>query len=407
MKILKKFVFIAVFLLLLSSVYAQTSNVNFVVTDVEPKVLNIDKDEFLNITLKNLGTDFATQVEVEILQNNYVTPIGSTTFYTKKAREAFESEQFFGAVLQGEEIKASFLVHVNDVSSGSYLVPIKVRYRNPSMVVEEKTFYIGIKLVGSPNIVISGINTSPDIIYPDKDFKLSIILENIGKEVAKGVKLKLLLPEHFSGERLAYIGSLERDKWAVANFNLKTSKNIESGLYNFTLIIEYMCNGRTFKERKNFEIYVAEKERPKLEISSIDVSPEKGEKLFPGSSFTLSIQFENIGKQKARSIKAVLEYPGEFQGEKISFLGSLEEDDTATAIYDLKVSDNALSGSYTFKVFLTYYDEAGKIYKDEKEFEIYVEARKKSIPIPILLLISALIIIIAYRKIKRKREIEE
>ncbi len=390
------------------SVYAQGSNVNFVVVDVEPEELYIGEDEILNITLKNLGTDFATQVEVEIVQNNYITPIGSSIFYTKRAKEAFESEQFFGAVLQEEEIETSFSIHVNDVKPGSYLIPIKVRYKNPNMKTEEKILYIGLKFVGKPKIVLAGINTSPSLIYPDQDFSLQITIENIGKDTAKGVRLELIVPEYFTGENEEFLGSLERDKRATAIFNLKTSKDIKSGLYNFTLIVRYRYDERFIEEKKNFEIYVTEKEKPKLEISSVDISPEKGEKLFPGSSFTLSVQFENIGKQKAKSIKAVLKYPKAFSGEKVSFLGSLEPDDTATAIYDLEVDNSATSGSYTFRVILTYYDEVGNLYRDEKEFSIYVGSKKgeSSYSIPLLIAVLLLIYLI-YRKVKKRREIEE
>ncbi len=392
-----------IFFIGIHSVNAEKSNVNFVITDVEPKVLHIGEDEFLNITLKNLGTDYALQVEAEISQNSYIVPLGPSILYTKKARGAFESSEYFGAVLQNEEIKLSFFVHVNDVEPGSYVIPVKVSYRNPNMDKEEKILYVGLKLVGKPKIILAGLNTSPQLIYPDSDFLLEVLIENIGKDTAKGVELELIMPKYFSGERRAFVGSLESDRRAKAVFNLKTSKNIKSGLYNFTLIIKYWYENTVFKEISYFEIYVTEKERPKLEISSVDASPERAEKLYPGTTFTLSVQFENIGKQTAKSIKAILRYPKEFSGDKISFLGSLEQDDTATAIYDLKISEKALSGSYTFEVLLEYYDELGNLYKDKKEFVLYVEPKKNILSYLIVILIALLLIFLAY-KIKRGRE---
>lgn len=386
----------------LASIHATPSD--FYITSIEPITFEPGKYYNLSITLKNLGTDFATQVKA-FLDNedtSPIDPIGATKSYlVKKAQEAFESQEYFGAVLQNQEITFTYSVYVDeDAKKGTYYVPLEIKFLDPEMNENSQTLYFGVNIIPKSELVISGINTSPARIHPDDDFTLKIEIENIGSGEAKAVALNLKFPEEFSGENSAFLGAVQKDSTKSAEFELRVSKNALPKAYNFTLEITFKDDEGAKKIEKSFKVFVLERGSIDIEIAGVSTSPAK---IYPGSSFTLSVQLENIGKQEAKAIKAVLEPAKGFMGERTSFVGSLKEDDLSTAIFEMQTSKELLPGSYTMKMKIYYIDERGQEYEEEKEFElILLESPKKSykfIVIPLILIVG-----IAYYLRRRKHE---
>lgn len=72
---------------------------------VEPLRMAPGDTAVLNVTLKNLQPNFALYLKASLDPEDVtpIDPLGSATIWvTKRAREAQESQQYFGAVLQGK-----------------------------------------------------------------------------------------------------------------------------------------------------------------------------------------------------------------------------------------------------------------------------------------------------------------
>ncbi len=248
---------------------------------------------------------------------------------------------------------------------------------------EETQFAIIVR--GSAEISFSGFKTSPERIYPDDDFVLSLTLENTGKDEAKNVLLILSYPNEFSGERKAFLGTLKRGEKASVNFKLKAGREAESGSYPFRLTVKYV-DGKEMKERSfDFSLFIDELGSINLEISGLYFSPRK---VTPSSDFTLSLQIENSGKQDARAVAVKLILPEGFEGKNQYFIGTLENGDSATSTFDLMAPENA--GEYTVKAVITYMDSKLEKYSVEKEFVIYVfpgEGSTAGIIAPVVLIL--------------------
>jgi hypothetical protein len=287
------------------------------------------------------------------------------------------STEYFGVVSQGTEILLQYPIHVDEnASTGTYSIPLKLIWRNSSMKEQSQTLNLGITIEGKPELVIAGISSQPSRFYPDEEFNLSIKVENIGTGKAEAVELKLLFPGEFQGEKTGFLGTIKRDSTATATFNLKALKTAAPGAYGYTLLITYRDGEgveRTTKE--DFEVYVSERGEIDIEIAGVTTSPSK---LYPGEGFSLSVQLENIGKQDAKSVRAEIQSIEEFVGERVSFIGSLKQDDLSTAIFEMSVAKGAKPGSYELKMKIFYIDEKGVEHSEEKYFSLLVSKKPRN-----------------------------
>lgn len=346
---------------------------DFYVVNVAPKQLVPGETGELDITIKNLGTDYAAYLKAELDPGDVssVDAIGAVRTYISVRTEAgIASAEYFGIVQQQQEIILRYPIYVKkNATTGISSVPLKLGWQD-SVGTKEKTLYVGIKIEGVPKLSLAGVNTSPSRIYPDSEFTLTTKIENIGTGDAKAVELQLSLPKEISGESSAFLGTISKDSSATASFDLKTAKAAEPNSYKVAMQIGYIDDsGRKQTVAKDFDLFVSERGEIKLEIAGVTTSPAK---LYPGLDFTLSVQIENIGKQDAKSVKVQLAALPEFVGEKTSFIGSLKQDDTSTAIFDLSVDRNAEPKSYDVAMKVYYIDDRGVEHAEDKLFSLVV-----------------------------------
>ncbi len=346
---------------------------DFYIVSVAPKLLAPGETGEIDITIKNLGTDYAAYLKAELdpSDTSPVDAIGAVrTYITVRTEAGIASAEYFGIVQQQQEIILRYPIYVKrNASTGISSVPLKLSWQD-SIGAKEKTLYAGIKIEGTPKLSLAGVNTSPSRIYPDSEFILTTKIENIGTGDAKAVELQLSLPKEISGESTAFLGTINKDSSTTASFDLKTAKNAEAKSYRVSMQISYSTDdGKRQSVTKDFDLFVSERGEIRLEIAGITTSPAK---LYPGLDFTLSVQLENIGKQDAKSVKVQLAPMQEFVGEKTSFVGSLKQDDTSTAIFDLSVAKDARQGSYDVAMRVYYIDDRGIEHAEEKRFGLVV-----------------------------------
>ena len=158
----------------------------FYITKISsPENLEIAPGEvkLLNITLKNLRPNFALYLKASLDPDDQ-TPIDAlgpaTIWVTKKAKEAQESQQYFGAVLQGEEVEITFKIYAKpDTEEKVYQVPLELTWKNEKLQDVTQTIYIGILIKGKPNLQIAGVETDTDDIRAgDNNVKLKITIHN-------------------------------------------------------------------------------------------------------------------------------------------------------------------------------------------------------------------------------------
>jgi hypothetical protein len=390
---MKKGLFMAfVVLMTLPSLYAVGAD--FYVTDITPTRLSPGETTLLNITLKNLGSDYGVYLRSELDPSDVspITAVGSPKKYLSIARAA-EGTEYFGIVVQREEVRIQYEVRVDeDAALGAYNVPLTLTWEDERRDTQTQTLYLGIEIVGEPKLAISGVNLSPSRVYPDSDFTLSLLLENIGDDKARAVECDLVMPPVFSGEDEAFLGTIARDSKATASYALRASKEAENRAYTFKARIAYQDGGGPKEVEEEFTVFVSTRGDIDLEIAGISTSPAK---IYPGTDFTLSVQLENIGTQDAKSVMATISNSEGFVGEFSSFIGKIEVDDVSSGIFDLTATPSVTPGDHPFTMEVVFTDEKGEEFTDTKTFTVFVDEPRKRSPAGTIALVLAVVIVAA------------
>ncbi len=326
-----------------------------------PTKIYPDTDFSLTLTLENTGDQDAKSMQVDLELPPEFTG---------------EKTAFLGTLAKDSSSKSDFdLRATKNAKEGQvYTFIVKTRYDDEGGAEhqEEKTFEVFVLDRGNIKLDISGVNSSPTRILADTDFSVTVTLENSGDQAAKSAGITLVLPEGFTGESNAFLGTIKAAGSASASFDLKTSKETSSGTaHNVIMKIDYKDeNGAPYSLEKNFDLFVHKRGDIALSIAGLSTSPTT---VTPGTKFTLSVQLENTGTQDAKSVKIDISLPKEFIGERSSFVGEIEQDDVSSGILDLRLSDKGKSGSYDINMNVRYSDEKGAEYTDNMVFTLFID----------------------------------
>lgn len=193
----------------------------------------------------------------------------------------------------------------------------------------------------------------PDRVAPGEDCTATIIIENTGLTRASDISLvanstvkSLVLTS--SGRY--YAEHLEPGENMTLDLNLATDKNTPLGIDPVVLSITYHNPDGT-PEKQTEIIGIPVKGRAEIAVSSVTTDPVRP---VPGSPFTLIIRVENTGTDQASSVRAILD--SSFTGTKTAFIGSVDKDSDAPAIFYLQATKD---GSIPANVTISYTDDFG------------------------------------------------
>lgn len=207
-----------------------------------PERIYPDDDFVLTLIVENTGKDDAKNVVLTLSHPD---------------KFSGEGKAFVGTLKRGEIRNVDFKLKTGrEAESGNYPFRLTVRYQDGEEVKEKSfEFPLFIDELGSINLEISGLYFSPRKVTPSTDFTLSLQIENSGKQDAKAVAVKLILPEGFEGKNQYFIGTLESGDSATSTFDLMAPE--KSGEYRVKTEITYMDSRmEKYSVEKEFTIYV-------------------------------------------------------------------------------------------------------------------------------------------------------
>jgi hypothetical protein len=145
---LEKIIFVTILLMILVSISASATETDFYIIDVSPTEVAPGETTKLSLTLKNLGTTFASRIEVSLdpEDTSPIDPVGPGRVQVGEVKEA-DSTTFFGVVKQFEEIKIDFNFNVNpSASAKTYNVPLVLKWSAGDTTTKTQTLPIGIQV---------------------------------------------------------------------------------------------------------------------------------------------------------------------------------------------------------------------------------------------------------------------
>ncbi|AIJ04964.1 hypothetical protein JH146_0113 [Methanocaldococcus bathoardescens] len=334
------------------------------------KNLTPGKTENVTISIKNVGTGVAKQVNVyigytlnaqkvgeeskevsmygvtesqskdillpiPIPQNSPITPIGKTKFYLDYLKS-------------GDKKEINILFHTSpNLVEGSYPIPVVITWIDEDGVKRAEQMVLGLYVKGDISLDISNVITDPKEIKPGTTYaRIDVTITNNGHAEAKNVKLKLEtsypFKDSWSNCNIKDVGNLMPGAFKVASFYIDVDKYAKAGTYKVPIKISYMdTEDHKFVTTKYIEIYI--KPKPLFKILTQNVS------VLAGKENNVYVKIKNIGNEKAVRVKVSaiknsgqpFDYP-----VKSDTIGTLYPNQTGVAHIVIKPDADATSKPY-------------------------------------------------------------
>ena len=178
------------------------------------------------------------------------------------------------------------------------------------------------------------------------------------------------------------------------SFSMLLGDKVMSDTYVFSLDVNCDDCSKIFSNQFSFLALG----RPELVFSSIEYSVEgalgSDKQIMAGSPFTLSIQLDNIGKEKAKGVEVSIDFGKGILGAGKSFLGNIDPDDSGAAVFSLTAASDVNPGPQAGTIAVTYTDELGGKKSFSESYSLFVNHQPPTSPvvyIVILILVLAVL----------------
>jgi uncharacterized membrane protein len=270
-------------------------------------------------------------------------------------------------------------------TAGFYIVNFEVAYGT------QRTYHTAaVNVIGEPEFSITG--KDPQTIYSGQENSFNITVENTGYKDVTNPIFELVVPNYFSvlGTNRKTFDELSVGEDEVLDFNVFIDRDAVPGTYEFTFNTLYPGGTDT----QTFHIPVIGV--PNLEIAGVTFDPENVQ---PSKASTIAVRFENTGTAEAKSVKAALSSSA-ITGQKEDYLGSMDIDDTSSAVFD--IVSPILAGEFSLNLDVTFMDEYGNSYSEQFVVAMPVVAGEMDITNFLYLIIAVLVIFILFTRRRKK-----
>ncbi len=199
------------------------------------------EDEFTaQLTFKNIGTVTARNIKIVPLSNDFIILGSGLEIIDEMAPK------------QVNHVNISFTV-AESVEPDTYNLPLSISYvdeRSNKYALAEN---FGIKFVHAAELGIQNLKIDPADIKVGDAVEVQLRIENIGNGNAENAKI--ILGSGLEGNKIAYLGRIERDDDEPAIFILKA---VEAGKISNSILLTYKDDFGTHAITEEFSVNVRE-----------------------------------------------------------------------------------------------------------------------------------------------------
>ena len=350
----------------------------------------------ITLDLSNMGTADANDMTVTPVVSNDVSafPFKITKVYWDEPLENTKdtTKDDLLNVSSGENkglVTFSFDVR-KDAPSGYYPLRLVIEYKeaaNSTITVGLETI-IYIKVINksintndptqpatptvqsTPRLIVSGFRTNPENVLAGEPFALQLDLTNTSDKVAvSNMKVTISSADEgvflpVSGSSTVFIRTIEPGKSETITMQMNTKADLSPKSYAMNVKIDYEgTDAAQYNTTESVSVPVNQEAR--LNLSDITLVPETAK---VGDSVNLMMNLYNMGKSKLSNVLVKLESGGMVTGEDY-FAGNM--DPGATSMMDVMIYPQ-VAGNAACRLVVSYEDEMGQSYTQEKEFSLTV-----------------------------------
>lgn len=378
----------------------------------------------------------ACSVSFTVESANYnitsVTPVISDTFPFETDGDAYKSITSKGT--KKLSCKYKFKVR-EDVATGYMPVTFNITYiKNKKSCTLTRSINVNLigkkqeastetaPLTSTPRLMVTGYDTSMDIIRPNSTFTLTLYMKNTSKKSISNIKITLSTAEGeflpVSGASTAFLENISPGATQDISFEMKAASGLSNKPYQITVKSEYEdSKANPFTAEDSVSIPVTLEDR----VSVTDIMPP--EVLSVYGSGELSFTINNLGGTVLGNVSVKCE-GADFSCEE-SFVGNIASGGTGYASVVLN-GTQVTSGDGKCKIIISYENAEGETKKIEEEAYVYVSEQvmeepaaeedadnkdkkkdKKALPVGIAVFVVAAVIVVFNVRKKKKLAREE
>ncbi len=329
----------------------------FVVTDASPIEFYPSDVKIINITIKNIFGYSAFDVST-VIDSNKANPLKFIRELQKYVANEIGPNQNFNV---------NYEVSIKDSTPrGTYYIPLTILWSvvKDGSVKSQEDLLVGIKVTENPegnNIEITDIIV-PEKIYSGDNFRVKVLMKNIGTEKIKSIKTSIPAELPFASKNTSnekYVYSLEPNETTAIYFDLYVDKMAISRVYNFNLSIEYQdIFNRHVNKQSTFGILV--EESTKVYIHDIIIDPPT---LEPGDNGLLTMQVTNSGTNDIKNIRVAIKGGDYLLVQTENFIGQISPKKSSSLSFGIYVDPDLRIGKYGLDVQITYDDVNGNTHE--------------------------------------------
>ncbi|MDR7856979.1 hypothetical protein [Tissierella sp.] len=322
----------------------------------------------------NAGTSIA--VEFELKNTGYtatdivVTPVfGNDSPFTSNN---LTNSIPMGSISKGSQKTVKLEMEVSPTAMpGSYPIPVKINYNYVSYATDPPTKYsetleaiVYVKVSNKstqPKLIITKNVTSPEIITPGQDVKLSVLFENKGSVDVKNVSVKLEGLDNdkgfyiSSGSDIVYVKNVSGNLVSYAEFYLKSSNSIKRGAHKLNVTFSY--NGVTETQAIYLNVGGDAEQNSNILIENLSYPTTA---INPNKDFVLKFDLRNNGGVNANNILVKVESSDPTvipKTNSIKKINTMAPDGKESLEFIFFPTEEAITRNYPINISVEYEDE--------------------------------------------------
>ena len=363
-----------------TSYEADTPVIRAHLESISPYPVEPGQDFTIQIRIYNEGGKIAENVKADIEYDKY--------FFLKSKDNDFDKP--FNLCTGCSKDNTYYFVVLPDTLSGEYLISIK--FDRDGAITEKKVF---VKVIGQPDIIFNS-KLLNDKVSPDSSFDVMLNINNVGTGIARNIKLEPTTSGFVMDEsNLVFIKELKPNEKINKTIHVMTADSLSPEPYKLNFKLTYK-NEKSNQTTLNQALGVKLLSNVKLDIAAVIVEPQP---IIKGQKAIVTVRIENLGEGKAENIQVLLKNDG-FEGQIKAYIGKLDEDEDAPAVFTLIPSK---TGKHNLEVKVTYEDDLGQ-HQLTDNLELLVVGKDRTWKGILIILIIVGLGLLAYRMFEKKRK---
>jgi hypothetical protein len=310
------------------------------VESVDGENLHAKEDGRIEVTVRNEGTETATDAELLIEGSDQLTPRTNGLS--------------LGTLDPGETATASFRVGVAETeSTDTYAVPFRLRYEDSNGVVRESQVRTGaVTITDAPTFDLSATTTD---LYVDSTGAVTLSVTNTGDRPVTNARALLAPMEPFSPlSTSASLGTLDPGETATATFKLDVADRAIAQDYPLEFTIAYEDAYRETVESDPLTVPVTVDPEMTFETSE---SPT----VAAGSTETVEVTVTNTGEGTMTDAVARINVNTPFEtDDDTAYVGELAPGESTTVTFTVSVDGAATPKTYAVDTTVKYDNSFGR-----------------------------------------------